>query len=65
LAGVQAGVNPADIKVWFIEPLLTNTGNVTLSAEHTGQIVAHLAWALAAGLAINFAALLMLFGSGP
>lgn len=30
-AGVEAGVNPADIKVWFIEPLLTNDGDVVLN----------------------------------
>ncbi|WP_193336160.1 SGNH/GDSL hydrolase family protein [Devosia beringensis] len=31
LAGVEAGVNPADIKVWFIEPLLTNSDDVVLN----------------------------------
>lgn len=36
-----------------------------LTPRRTGQIVAHLAWALAAGLAIDSVAMIILFGTGP
>lgn len=38
---------------------------VRLTPERTGQIVRDMAWALAAGLAIDITAILILFGSGP
>lgn len=38
---------------------------VRLTPERAGQIVARLAWALAAAFAIDFVAILILFGTGP
>lgn len=36
-----------------------------LTPRRTGQAIMGLAWALAAGIGIDFAAILVLFASGP
>jgi hypothetical protein len=36
-----------------------------LTPQRAGRIVANLAWALATGLVIDFAAMIILFGTGP
>jgi hypothetical protein len=39
--------------------------NARLTSHRTGEAIRGFAWALAAAIAIDFAAIIILFGSGP